>query len=154
MSMRTIVLGIGNPILQDDGVGIHVINKLREQVKDIEVAIDIAYTGGMNLLDIIRGFDKVILVDAIKQEQTRPGEVIRFLLKKSPDLHSSNPHDVSLSEALLLATCLGETQLPSEIVVIGIVVKNTTEFGENLSREVAAAVPTAVSFVLKELKNT
>ncbi len=152
--MRTIVLGVGNPILQDDGVGIHVIKRLREQIKDTEVAIDIAYTGGMNLLDLIRGFDKVILVDAIKQEQSRPGEIIRLPLKKASALHSSNPHDISLAEALLLASQLGETQLPSEIVVIGIVVENTTDFGEGLSREVAAAVPTAVSFVLEELEKT
>ena len=53
--MKTIVLGVGNPILQDDGVGIHVINELREHLKDSRVIVDIAYTGGMNLLDMIRG---------------------------------------------------------------------------------------------------
>ncbi len=63
--MKTIVLGIGNPILQDDGVGIHVINELRQHLKDSRVIVDIAYTGGMNLLDLIRGFDKVILIDAV-----------------------------------------------------------------------------------------
>ncbi len=67
--MKTIVLGVGNPILQDDGVGIHVINELRAHLKDSRVTLDIAYTGGMNLLDMIRGFDKVILVDAVKQEE-------------------------------------------------------------------------------------
>jgi len=151
--MKTIVLGIGNPILQDDGVGIHAINELRKHLNDPQVIIDIAYTGGMNLLDIIHGFDKVILIDAVKQNEGKTGEVKRFLLTEAPAVHSSNPHDVSLSEALLLATRLGETQLPQEIVVIGITVKNTDDFGEHLSREVAAAVPTAVSLVLKELKN-
>jgi hydrogenase maturation protease len=152
--MKTIVLGVGNPILQDDGVGIHVINELREHLKDSRVILDIAYTGGMNLLDMIRGFDKVILVDAIKQEDSKTGEVKRFSLTEAPAVHSCNPHDVSLSEALLLAKQLGEEHLPQEIVVIGIVVKNTIDFGEQLSREVASAVPTAVSLVLTELKNT
>jgi Ni,Fe-hydrogenase maturation factor len=55
---------------------------------------------------------------------------------------------------LLLANHLGEEHLPQEIVVIGIVVKNTVDFGEQLSREVASAVPTAVALVLTELKNT
>jgi hydrogenase maturation protease len=152
--MKTIVLGVGNPILQDDGVGIHVINELREHLNDSRVILDIAYTGGMNLLDIIRGFDKVILVDAIKQEDSKTGEVKRFSLTEAPAVHSCNPHDVSLSEALVLAKQLGEEHLPQEIVVIGIVVKNTIDFGEKLSREVASAVPTAVSLVLTELKNT
>jgi hydrogenase maturation protease len=152
--MKTIVLGVGNPILQDDGVGIHVINELRELLKDTRVIVDIAYTGGMNLLDMIRGFDKVILVDAVNQEDSKTGEVKRFSLTEAPAVHSCNPHDVSLSEALLLAKHLGEEHLPQEIVVIGIVVKNTVDFGEHLSTEVASAVPTAVALVLTELKNT
>jgi hydrogenase maturation protease len=152
--MKTIVLGVGNPILQDDGVGIHVINELRKHLNDSKVILDIAYTGGLNLLDMIRGFDKVILVDAVKQEGSKTGEVKRFSLTEAPAVHSCNPHDVSLSEALLLAKQLGETHLPQEIVVIGIVVKNTVDFGEHLSREVASAVPTAVSLVISELKNT
>jgi hydrogenase maturation protease len=152
--MKTIVLGIGNPILQDDGVGIHVAHELRKQVKDPRVMIDIAYTGGMNLLDMIRGFDKVILVDAIKQERSKTGEVKRLSLAEASSIHSCNPHDISLSEALLLAKQLGEKHLPKEIVVVGIVVKNTIDFGEHLSNEVASAVPTAVALVLTELKNT
>ena len=151
--MKTIVLGIGNPILQDDGVGIHVINHLRTHVTDPEILVDTACTGGMNLLDMIRGFDKVILVDAVKKEGGKTGEVSRFLLTQAPAVHSSNPHDLSLSEALLLASLLGEKRLPREIVVIGITVDNTDDFGEHLSTEVAAAVPTAVSLVLEELQN-
>jgi hydrogenase maturation protease len=148
------ILGIGNPILQDDGVGIHVVDRLRQQLNDVNIVLDVAYTGGLNLLDCIRGFDKIILIDAIKQADSRVGEVKRFPLKQAQALHSSNPHDVSFSEALLLASQLGETQLPVEIIVIGIVVKNITEFGEHLSKEVAAAIPTAVSLVFEELKNT
>ncbi|DAC73375.1 MAG TPA: hypothetical protein DSN98_00385 [Thermoplasmata archaeon] len=152
--MKTIVLGIGNPILQDDGVGIHVIDALRPHITNPMVTVDSAYTGGMNLLDMIRGYEKVILIDAIKQEGSRPGAVKRFLLSDAPTVHSCNPHDVSLSEALRLAKQIGEKHLPSEIVVIGIVVKNTFDFGERLSKEVASAVPNAVTMVLDELKNT
>ena len=116
--------------------------------------MDIAYTGGMNLLDMIRGYDKVILVDAIKQENSKTGDVKRFTLPEAPTIHSSNPHDVSLSEALHLAKQLGETHLPQEIIVIGIVVKNTHDFGEHLTNEVASAIPNAVTMVLMELQNT
>jgi len=152
--MKTIVLGVGNPILQDDGVGLHVIEALRQRLNNPLVTIETASTGGMNLLDMICGYEKVILIDAVKQNDSEPGEVKRFLLSDFHSVHSCNPHDVSLSEALHLAEQLGEKHLPLQIILIGITVKNTYEFGEHLSSEVSAAVPTAVSLVLEELKNT
>ena len=78
--MKTIVLGVGNPILQDDGVGLHVIDALRQRMNNPMVTIETASTGGMNLLDMIRGYEKVILIDAMKQNDSKPGEVKRFLL--------------------------------------------------------------------------
>lgn len=152
--MKTMVLGVGNPILQDDGVGLYVVEELRRRLHDPDVVIDTAFTGGLNLLDLIRGYEKVILVDAVKQEKSRAGEVKRFLLNDAPSIHSCNPHDVSLTEAIRLAQQLGEQHLPKNIVVIGIVVRNTLDFGEHLSVDVASAVPTAVQMVLAELKNT
>jgi hydrogenase maturation protease len=152
--MKTLVLGVGNPILQDDGVGLHVIEELRAQVHNRDVVLDTAFTGGLNLLDVIRGYDNVILVDAIQQEDSRAGEVKRLVLTDQPTVHSSNPHDVSLSQALRLAQQLGDKNLPDNIIIIGIVVKNTLDFGEHLSKEVQCAIPTAVHMVLSELKNT
>jgi hydrogenase maturation protease len=152
--MKTIVLGVGNPILQDDGVGIHVIEALRQQLNTQKVTLETASTGGLNLLDLIRGYETVILVDAIKQDNGEPGEVKRFSLSDFQSVHSCNPHDVSLSEALHLAEQLGEKHLPSKIILIGITVKTPYEFGEGLSRKVASAIPAAMAMVLEELKNT
>jgi Ni,Fe-hydrogenase maturation factor len=61
---------------------------------------------------------------------------------------------VSLAEALSLAYNLGETSLPKEIILIGIVVRQSYDFGEKLSAEVQRAVPTAVRMVLSELQHT
>jgi hydrogenase maturation protease len=152
--MKTIVVGVGNPILQDDGVGLHVIEALRQRLNNPLVTIETASTGGMNLLDMICGYEKVILIDAVKQNDTEPGEVKRFLLSDFHSVHSCNPHDVSLSEALHVAAQLGEKHLPVQIILIGITVKNTYEFGEQLSNEVSSAIPTAVNLVLEELNNT
>jgi hydrogenase maturation protease len=152
--MKIIVLGVGNPILQDDGVGLHVIEALRKQVKNPNVTVETATTGGMNLLDMIRGYEKVILIDAVKRQGSPPGEVKRFELSDFHSVHSCNPHDVSLSEALQLAKQIGETLLPSNIILIGITVHNTYEFGEQLSSTVASAIPIAVTLVLQELNNT
>jgi hydrogenase maturation protease len=153
--MKTIVLGVGNPILQDDGVGIHVIEEIRKRsLSDSDVSFETAFTGGLNLLDMIRGYDKVILIDAIAEQKSTPGEVKRLSVQSASSLHSSNPHDVSLAEALTLAKDLGDTSLPKEIILIGIVVRRTYDFGEKLSTDVQRAVPTAVRMVLSELKHT
>lgn len=150
--MKTVVLGVGNPILRDDGVGIHVVNQLKEHINDPNVTIDEALTGGMNLLDMIQGYDKAILIDAIKMKNGRNGEVKRFLLSDFSSVHSCNPHDVTFLEALRLAEKLGEDRIPREIVVIGIVLEEMPlEFGEQLSSTVAAAVPKAVEMTLSEL---
>jgi hydrogenase maturation protease len=154
--MKTIVLGIGNPILRDDGVGIHVAQQLKQHVTDPSVTVDEAFTGGMNLLDILLGYDKAILIDTVTRADARNGDVLRFSLGDSPEpCHSCNPHDVSLQEALHLAERLGEKHIPRDIVVIGIVVKKmSVQFGEQLSKSIAAAVPKAVAMTLHELKKT
>ena len=151
--MKTIVIGVGNPILQDDGVGIHVANQLRQHVNHPDVTFDEALTGGMNLLDLILGYDKAILIDAVNIKNAKNGEVKRFLISDFPSAHSNNPHDVSLLEALKLAEHLGEKRIPDEIVIIGIVLKEIPYvFGDQLSSKIAAAVPQAVKLTVSELE--
>jgi len=151
--MKTIVIGVGNPILQDDGVGIHVANQLRQYVNHPDVTFDEALTGGMNLLDLILGYDKAILIDAINIKNAKNGEVKRLLPSDFPSLHSNNPHDVSFIEALKLAEHLGEKRIPNEIVIIGIVLKEIPYvFGDQLSSKIAAAVPEAVKLTISELE--
>jgi hydrogenase maturation protease len=152
--MKTIVLGIGNPILRDDGVGIHAANELKQHVNDPNVTIDEAMTGGMNLLDMIVGYDKAILIDAINIRGAKNGEVKRLLLSDFSSVHSDNPHDVSLMEAIKLAEHLGEKNIPNKVIIIGIVLKkNPYIFGEKLSPKIAAAVPKAVEMTLNEINN-
>jgi hydrogenase maturation protease len=151
--MKTIVLGVGNPILKDDGVGIHVIRQLKKYVNDPNVTLDEAMTGGMNLLDMIIGYEKAILIDTVKMKGAKTGEVRRFSLRDFPSVHSSNPHDVDLLEAIKLAEKLGENRIPKEIVIVGISVNESQHvFGEQLSERMAKAVPKAVETVLSELK--
>ena len=75
--MKTIVLGIGNLILSDDGVGIHVARELKKRIKNKDITIDEAFTGGMNLLDLMIGYDKAIIIDAVKAGG-EPGMIYRL----------------------------------------------------------------------------
>jgi hydrogenase maturation protease len=108
--MKTIVLGVGNPILCDDGAGIHVAHQLKHYITDKTVTIDEAYTGGMNLLDMMVGYDKAILIDTVNITEAKNGEVKRLSLHDTSKntCHSLNPHDVSLQEALSIAEKIGE----------------------------------------------
>ena len=151
--MKTIVLGIGNLILGDDGVGIHVANELKNHIKDSSITIDEAITGGMNLLDLILGYDKAILIDAVKSDTGEHGTVKRIPIGDFNTMHSCNPHDVSLMEAIQMAEKMGETRIPKEIVIIGIMMKTIPcEFGEQLSTEIQKAVPRAIELTLKEIE--
>jgi hydrogenase maturation protease len=152
--MKTIVLGVGNQILSDDGVGVHVVNELKKHIKSPDITIDEAITGGMNLLDLILGFDKALIIDAVKTDNGENGEVRRFPLSDFSTMHSCNPHDVSLVEAIEMAKKLGETRIPKKIIVIGIMMKQIPcEFGETLTKNIEAAVPKAVEMALNEIKN-
>ncbi len=150
--MKTIVLGVGNQILGDDGVGVHVANELKKHVNNPNVTIDEAITGGMNLLDLILGFDKAVIIDAVKTKNGENGEVKRIPINDFSTMHSCNPHDVSLIEAIEMAKKMGEKRIPQEIVVIGIMMKELPcEFGEKLSKEIAKAVPKAFEMALNEI---
>jgi hydrogenase maturation protease len=151
--MKTIILGVGNQILGDDGVGIHITDILKERIMEPNITIDDAITGGMNLLELILGYDKAIIVDAVKTTEGKNGEVKRIPLEDFSTMHSCNPHDVSLNEAIEMAKKMGENRIPNEIIVIGILMKEIPcEFGEKLSKEIAAAVPKAVEMTLNEIK--
>lgn len=150
--MKTIIVGIGNPILGDDGVGIHVVGRLRETLKDPDILIEEAFTGGMNLLDIIVGYDRAILVDAVSTDELEIGEVVVFEdAGNMSSAHSTNPHDVSFPEALELARKMGEKRIPDDIVLIGINIKVSLDFKEELSKEVEASISSALEKVLDHL---
>jgi hydrogenase maturation protease len=153
--MKTIIVGIGNPILGDDGIGIHIIRNLKKHQEfphDVDVAE--AHTGGMNLLDVISGYDQVILVDAVSLVDYAHGAVKKFQIDELPTVHSQNPHDVSFPEALHLAKTLGDHQIPKSITIIGVNLKEIPrEFSDSLSDEVKNSIPIAVNMILLELQH-
>ncbi|MGQ4914364.1 MAG: hydrogenase maturation protease [Candidatus Asgardarchaeia archaeon] len=148
--MKILVVGVGNPILRDDGVGVHVARYLRRvigQSKYVDV-LDLN-TQGLALAEAFFGYDKVIVVDAMMTKNGRPGE-IKILKPEDFDstLHATSPHDTNFRTALEVCRNIDPTRYPKEVVVIGIEVKHTTEFGDNLSPEVAIAVPKTIKKIL------
>ncbi|MBN1539283.1 MAG: hydrogenase maturation protease [Candidatus Thermoplasmatota archaeon] len=141
---RTIIVGIGNPILGDDGVGLHVVRQLKGRT---DVDIREAYTGGLNLLDMILGYDRAVLVDAIYLEEMRFGEIRVMELDEFASVHSTNPHDTTLMDAVEMSRRLGEDRIPLEITLVGIRIESVDEFSDELSEKVKEAIPEAVDIV-------
>ncbi|MFH0767558.1 MAG: hydrogenase maturation protease [Bacillota bacterium] len=153
--MKTIILGIGNPILGDDGIGVHIARELQDKYSNLSnVTIDEAQTGGMNLIDLIRGYDRAILIDAISIPNVSQGCVKRFDVKEMESVHSFNPHDVTLLEALDLSEKIGDRTIPKDIIIIGINLKvMPLEFSDSLSSEIREVMPKVIEMVLSELNN-
>ena len=156
MSGRTLVLGLGNPILGDDGVGWRVVERVRGQVESPEVEVDCFAGGGLSLMERLVGYDRAILVDVTITGQRPPGSVCALALEQLADPavgHVSSPHDVTLQTALLLGRALG-IRLPDRITIVGVEVETSYEFAEELTAPVAAAVPRAVQLTLDELRRS
>jgi len=144
--VKLLVLGIGNPILGDDGVGFHIAQELARLIKDDAIDIEDASTSGLNLLDIIMGYDKVVIIDAIMTEGGEPGEIYRLRPEaffKSVHLATSM-HDLNLPAVLEVGKKLMPAEMPREIVIFAIEV-------EEMTAKVKEAVPQVVKLVLGEI---
>ncbi len=145
-----LVLGLGNPILRDDGVGWRVVEALQGCAAPDAAEFDCVALGGLALMERLVGYDRAILVDAIQTDGGVPGAVYRLGLDDLPTLHADAVHDASLKAALELGRSLG-ARLPSGIVIIAVEAVDVLDFGETLSPPVEAAVPIAASAVLAAL---
>jgi hydrogenase maturation protease len=150
--VKTLVLGMGNTILCDDGVGIYVVQEAAKRCQRDDVDFTDASVGGMRLLDVIAGYDRVIMVDAIKTADGQLGDICCLHPGDLPTLHSGSTHDLSLIGALALGRGMG-MQLPADedFVIVAIEVEEIWTFGEECTPAVAEAIPRAVEAVLAEL---
>ena len=149
--MKTLILGLGNPILSDDSVGFRVIQGLRAEFSRPGLTLMESSASGLGLLDLITGYDKVIIIDAIKTESGQAGKIYRLSAENLSDTrHLTSPHDINLATALELGKKLG-IALPQQIIIFAIEVVDVTTFSEKCTPEVEKAIPLAVSMVAKEL---
>ena len=153
--MKTLVLGLGNPILTDDGVGIHVVRAAAARCAPPKgVMFAEASMGGLRLLDLLVDYDRVILVDAIQTRDGQPGNIHRLgTAELQPSLHSGSMHDLSLIGALDLGRRLG-MRLPAEkdLTILAVEVEDVLTFGETCTPSVTRAIPRAVKAILAELR--
>jgi len=148
---RCLVLGLGNPLRGDDGVGPRVVAELlRRGLPDGVAAVD-GGTGGLDLLHLLEGWEHAIIVDAAELGR-KPGEFLRFTPEEAHlvgSLVSLSSHTAGLADALALARALGQT-LP-DIVIYG-VQPERMDWQEGLSPAVEGALPEVVAAVVQDVQ--
>ena len=154
ISPSILVLGVGNPILSDDGVGIHVVRALQKKFSHIpDLEFDELSTGGLSLAERFVGYRYVIVIDALALQGGIPGDVYRHTIEDyKTTIHSYCAHDCNLATAYeILEEQLGSDKMPVEVIIIGVEVEKIDEFSEELTDTVQKAMPEAIALAEKEI---
>jgi hydrogenase maturation protease len=150
----TLIIGLGNPLVSDDSVGLRVVAELQRQLvgrDDVEVTED--YWGGLRLMERMIGYERAIVVDAI-YTGAAPGTIHRLTTESIATQKSASAHDVSLPTALAFGRQAG-AKLPEDrnVSLLGIEAQDLVNFSEQCTPAVAAAIPRAVREVLQILES-
>jgi len=150
--VKTLILGLGNPILSDDGVGIHIAEELKGRLNQPEITVMETSMAGLDILDLLAGYERALIIDAIQTKDGKVGQVYRL----EPDAfdatrHASTPHDVNFATALELGRKLG-LALPQRIIIFGIEVEDVTTYSERCTPGVEQTIPIVTDMVIQELK--
>ncbi len=147
---KIIILGIGNILLSDEGIGVHVANELMKMKMPPEVSVVEGGTDGFRLLNIITEADRLIVVDAVKGG-SEPGAIYRFdisEIKNVPRGFKTSVHQIGILEVIDLSGLIGRTP---RTTVIGVEPKSL-EMSMELSPEIKAKIPRIIELEMEELK--
>jgi hydrogenase maturation protease len=149
--MATIVIGVGNPVRSDDGVGLRVARELTTLLAG-DPGVDTAelHCGGMRLMEAMAGYDRAIVIDAML-DGSAPGTVQSFDPEEIPNTRTTNStHDGNLQMALELGRAVG-LRVPGRIRIWAVQAGDVDTLGETLTPPVERAVPKVVQNVLRDL---
>ena len=151
MNGKIVIIGVGNLLMGDDGIGIHVVEALRKEKLPPNVAVFDGATRAFDVLEYMEESEKAVIVDAYKKGGA-PGSIYRFSFDPAHEVQDSalnlSMHDINFLDAIKAGN--GIYQLPSEIVIIGIE-PQTLECGLGLSAQLTAALPAILEAVKSEL---
>jgi hydrogenase maturation protease len=153
--MRTLVVGMGNPILGDDAIGIRLARELHARIGDPPDVdfVEECCVGGMNLLDEVAGYERLVIIDSIRTSGGRPGTWYRFdatSLRETMNLR--NVHDTNFATALELGRTMGMVvpdDAENHVFAVEIEVNDT--FTEGLSPVLRRAYPELAEEIITEI---
>ncbi len=147
---HVLILGLGNPLVGDEGIGVRVVEELKKLELPDGVTVVEGGTAGLGLISLMEGYQRVIIVDAADMGHP-PGRVVRFTPSEAQFKTAEAPlslHQIGLGEVLALAEALEVA--PAELVIIGIQ-PSRVEAGTGLTPEVEGAIPQITRIILDEL---
>lgn len=145
-----LVLGVGNLLLGDEGVGIHAVRELEKRALPPQVDVVDGGTAGLNLLDLMKGYERVIIVDAVDAGE-EPGTILRFTPQEVASDAQALPlslHQTEILKVLELATYLGRPLPP--IIIYGIQ-PQAMDWSTELSPALQARLSKLVDAILREI---
>jgi hydrogenase maturation protease len=150
--MKTLVLGLGNPILSDDSVGIKIAQELQGSIHELGVIVAESSSSGLSLLELLIDYDRVIIVDAIQTEEGKAGCIYHLGLSGlTESRHVTSCHGINLAMAIRLGKQLG-LKLPQQIDIFAIEAADVNTFNEELTPEVKKAVPLCLGMIAHALR--
>jgi len=154
--MKTLVLGIGNPILGDDGIGFHIAQELAEKIKDENIEVKATTVNGLNLLELIAGYDKLIVIDAIMTEDGKAGEIYKLKPEGigEPACSTISTHHLNLANTIELGKRIFPEEMPEEVTIFAVGTQQVAKVTEEMTEKVREAIPKIVSLVLEEISST
>ncbi|HAR96888.1 MAG TPA: hypothetical protein DCR97_13145 [Deltaproteobacteria bacterium] len=153
MKNKTLVIGLGNTLLRDDGVGIYVAREVTRRVGNLDnVDVVEASIGGIGLIDLMQGYDTVYIVDALKRADSVPGKTLRCGIEALGDpTYVGGPHFLDLRTAVELGKQCG-FKMPPRIEIFAVEIVDNMDFSESLTPEVEKAVPSLVADIVAEIQ--
>lgn len=147
LNQKVLVLGIGNDILSDDGIGPRIVLQLEKEDLPSLFVFQTATVGGLEILEIISGYREVVFIDAIKTRGGIPGTIYDLTPENfNETLHLTNLHDINFLNALKLGKTL-HMELPDRISIIAIEIVEDLEFSEEFSPAIRERYPEIVKEV-------
>jgi hydrogenase maturation protease len=146
---RILILGVGNLLLSDEGVGVHIARKLMEMDFPPEVRVVEGGTDGFGLMHVLLEADRLILVDAVRGGGS-PGSIYRFEIEDCPpfpDIYKTSVHQISILEIINLSGLIGSTP---RTTIIGVEPKHLG-MGMDLSPEIKAKIPRVIQLIREEV---
>ena len=149
---------MGNSILSDDGVGIYAAREVRRRLAEAGRSADAdiveSEVAGFALMELMAGWEKIILLDSIQFEGLQPGTVIRI---EPEDLHTSlrlrSVHDIDLPTAVELGRRMG-LDMPARLTIFGIQAQDALTLGESLTEAAERGLKETVELVLQEIRDS
>ncbi len=148
---KIVVIGIGNLLLMDEGIGVHTINELEEHDLPKSIEIYDGGTGGFKLIDLMHGATRVIFIDAVETGKP-PGTVTIFSAEEVHSIYNKKKyslHDTDLMEVIKMTELLNN---PPEIEIVGIQ-PETIDYGTTLSKELTDSMPNITKIVLMRIED-